>query len=479
MTTSSSTKHSSLSIRASEIVCKHSENAFFIFESSFAFLFWSSLFCICISVNDIFANESITQNFRCLYEQHQQDQISQKCVWFVQTKKAQKNYLMRKHESKIKNKLKQKTKKTLKQKEKIRIATKRIEKYTCKRCKHSIKFDNNIKLHEHIRTRHAKKSKSIVSQISKSKFISSVSSFQSMISSFFSSFQSVIESSATSFTSSKLLSFSIFTSTVVRERSKNVSSKFSSIATSRKSIFWIEIASRSVVASKFSRFSIATFKSMCKFSKNANVVCSSASFRTSTSSKLYLIVNDLYRMFVEKSNSFDLQSNQKKSLSSRNLDKCNSKNNCKFNFIQNRITSYFHATISSASKSIKFETFESTHARENVSRQFSIFSRSIWFISFLFRFSRIFRSFSVCKHCQKRFVIYWFIDWITSNVSKVENNEIFMKMRYWRFASFHSTLRKYWLFYFEKIITLRKLTCCLFVVCSLFFFINRWSIWKN
>ena len=148
---------------------------------------------------------------------------------------------MRKHESKIKNKLKQKTKKTLKQKEKIRIATKRIEKYTCKRCKHSIKFDNNIKFHEHIRTRHVKKSKSKFVQ----QFVEFVVSFS--ISSVSSS-RSIIFSS---FSSSKFLSFSIFTSEIVRERSKNVSSKFvieslaisfeissdfSSIATSRKSI---------------------------------------------------------------------------------------------------------------------------------------------------------------------------------------------------------------------------------------------------
>ena len=77
---------------------------------------------------------------------------------------------MRKHESKIKNKFKQKAKKLTKQKREIRITTKRIKKYTCKRCK-TIKFDNNIKFYEHIRIRHAKKSKTIVLfflQISKS-----------------------------------------------------------------------------------------------------------------------------------------------------------------------------------------------------------------------------------------------------------------------------------------------------------------------
>ena len=420
----------------------------FIFESPFAFLSWSSLLCTCISANDIFTNQSITQDFRFLYEQHQQSQISQKCSWFIQAKKTQESYLMRKHEMKVKSKIKQKAKKLLKQKKKIRITTKRVEEYTCKRCKHSIKFDNNIKFHEHIRIRHVKKSKSVVSlsaQISESL----VSSFQSITSSSFTSSKIVVESSI------------IFTSF-------EIVSEFLSIATSKKSIFWTEIVSRSVVASKFFRFSIATLKSMCKSLKNANIVCSSISSRIFTSSRFYLIVNDLFRMFVEKSSSFDLQTCQNKSLFSRSFDKCNFKNKC--DFIQNRITSYFHATISFASKSIKFETFESTHVRESFSRHFSIF-HSISFISRSFRFSRIFRSFSVCRHCQKRFVIYWFIDWVKRNVSKIENNEIFMRMRYWRFASLHSVLRKYW-FLLEKVIILKKSTCCLFVC-----FARSFSLW--
>ena len=143
-------------------------------------------------------------------------------------------------------------------------------------------------------------------------------------------------------------------------------------------------------------------------------------------------------------------------------DKYNFANKC--NFIQNNITLYFHAMITFVFKSIKFETFAFTHVRENVFRQFSIF-HFISFTSFFFRFLKIFRSFSVCKHCQKRFVIYWFIDWVTSNVTKIENNKIFMKMRYWRFVFFRFVLKKYWFFYFEKVIILKKSTCCLFVCC--------------
>ena len=450
MTISSSTTHSSLSNRASEIVCKHSKNAFFIFESSFDILFWSSLLCICLDAND-----SRTQNFRILYHEHTNSNFTSvsRCSWFTQTKRTQENYLMRKHELQMKSKIKQKAKKLLKQQKEVRLIKKRVEKYICRRCKNkTIKFDNNIKLHEHIRIRHVKKSKS-----------TSVQQFVEFVVSFFISFVSSSRSIIFSFfTSSKFISFSMFASEIVRERSESISS-ISSAVTSRKSISWAEIASRSIVAFKFSRLSIATSKSMCKFSENANTVCSSTSSRISTSSRLYLIVNDLYRMFAEKSSSFDLQRHQMRFSFSKIIDK----SNCKFDFIQSRITSYFNAMILFVFKSIKFEAFSAMHAsikqsiRISFSRIFRFFSSSIRIF-----FSTFSRSFSVCKHCQRRFVIYWFIDWVMPNVSKVENNEIFMKQRYWSFASSRSTLKKYWLFYFEKVITLKKLehVVCLFVV---------------
>ena len=84
-----------------------------------------------------------------------------KMLLIYSSKKTQKNYLMRKHEMKMKNKIKQKAKKLTKQKKKIRLIQKRIEKYICRRCKNNTKFDNNIKFHKHIRIRHAKKSKSV------------------------------------------------------------------------------------------------------------------------------------------------------------------------------------------------------------------------------------------------------------------------------------------------------------------------------
>ena len=278
------------------------------FSNRFSFFFWSFLFYICLFVDD-----SKTQNFRSLYHEHTNSNLINvsKCNWFIQTKKIQKKYFVRKHELKIKHNFKQKTKKSLKQKEKIRITTKRIKKYTCKRCKHSIKFDNNIKFHEHIRIRHAKKSKS-------QSIVSFFTSFDSIMFLFFVSSKLIIQSLITFFSK---LSF------------------ISSIATLKKSIFWTKIVSRSIVASKFSRFSIATFKSIYKFSKNANIVYSFISFRIFILSKFYLIMNDFYRMFVKKSNSFNLQRYQMRSFFSKNFDKCNRDNNFKnkYKFIQNRI----------------------------------------------------------------------------------------------------------------------------------------------
>ena len=191
-----------------------------IFESSLLIFFWLFFLCICIDANDL-----KTQNFRSLYHKHTNSNLNSvsRCNWFTQTKKTQKNYDLRKHELKIKNKLKEKMKQLTKQKKKIRLIKKRTKKYICKRYKHSIKFNNNIKFHEHIRIRHAKKSKFVqkfvVSFVFESKF--SMSS------------RSII---FLSFTSSKFIFFSMFASEIVYERSKNISFILL-IATSKKSIF--------------------------------------------------------------------------------------------------------------------------------------------------------------------------------------------------------------------------------------------------
>ena len=139
---------------------------------------------------------------------------------------------------------------------------------------------------------------------------------------------------------------------------------------------------------------------MCKFSKNANVVCSFISFRIFTS-KFYFIVNDLFHMFVEKSNSFDLQRHQMRSFFSKIHDKYNFKNNC--DFIQSRITSYFHAMISFVFKSIKFETFASIYVsmKHSIRTSFSRIFRFFFFDAFFF--FDIFAFFSCLQTLSKTF----------------------------------------------------------------------------
>ena len=227
--------------------------------------------------------------------------------------------------------------------------------------------------------------------ISKSKFVS-----KQLMFSFFSSFWSISFFLLT-FKSSKFLFFSMSTSEIVREHSKSTFFfwnfvKFLVDCNIKKSIFWTKIVSRSIVAFKFFRFSIAIFKSMNKILKKFAICCLFVlfiSFRISISKhqnvqKFYFIVNDLIRMFVKKSNSFDLQRHLIHSFFSRDFDKYNFAN--KYDFIQNRITLYFYAIITFVFKSIKFEIFKSIYVREIFSRQFSISSHSIAFISFFFSF---------------------------------------------------------------------------------------------
>ena len=94
----------------------------------------------------------------------------------------------------------------------------------------------------------------------------------------------------------------------------------------------------------------------------------------------------------------------------------------------------------------KFSKF--THARESLSRQFSISMH-------VFRFSKIFYSISICRRCQEHFVIYLFSDWFTSIVSRVEKISIW---KYWfeevtKVVCFRTS--HYWLF-LEKVTTSRK-----------------------
>ena len=137
-------------------------------------------------------------------------------------------------------------------------------------------------------------------------------------------------------------------------------------------------------------------------------------------SESHLIVNDLHRMFLEKSKSMSLQQHQMRACSSRNFDKCSLKSSDRF--IQTRVTSYLNATISFAFETIEFEIFKSTHARESLSRQFSI-------LIHVSRFSKISHSSSICKRRQEHFVTHLFSNCFTSSASRIE--KIFILKKYW------------------------------------------------
>ena len=164
---------------------------------------------------------------------------------------------------------------------------------TCRRCNRIFNFNN--KFHEHIRQHHARKF------VKNFDFRVFALEFEYKFSK-----KSIIICSFVSFVSS------IF------------------FATSRSQIFSTKIVSQ-FLASRCSNLSIATYKIDSKSMKNAIVVCSFIfSFISSFDSvrkhqkshiqKFYLIVNDLSRMFVEKSKSFDLQQHQNRCRFSQNFD---------------------------------------------------------------------------------------------------------------------------------------------------------------
>ena len=107
-------------------------------------------------------------------------------------------------------------------------------------------------------------------------------------------------------------------------------STFSATSTSKKSIFWTEIVSRSIVSSKSSRLSISSSKSISRALENASLTLSSTSSQKSAQlrskhqntpsqksaqmrpkhQKPYLTLDDLHRMFAGKPKPIGLQSEE-------------------------------------------------------------------------------------------------------------------------------------------------------------------------
>ena len=329
----------------------------------------------------------------------------------------------------------------------------------CKRCKQNFNFNN--KFHEHIRQHHARKSiKSSDFRVSTSEFtckIKKKSTFTCLFVSsiFFATFTFIFESIL-----SKRSHLSIATLDITSKQTKiatmlitrritskrveiaifNCSFVFSSIsfATSRSQIFSTKTVSRFISSS--SNLSIATHR----ITSNSMKKLSITSFRTSVSEhqKSYLILNDLSRMFVEKSRSFDLRQHhncrffqqsfdirQSRSIKShlivkhlfemfdekfRRKNLFQSQNNVSFQTFsdQMQITIYFKLTIiqrssidqnskSSNSKNLNQHMFAKsirTIFSENLSekrikllyKMLDVFDETSFFIFILFRFFSIF-----------------------------------------------------------------------------------------
>ena len=198
-------------------------------------------------------------------------------ITFEQYTQQEKAYKLQQRQVEEKTRItKKKTKAKIE--EKTRIAKKKTKTFACRRCFE--KYFNNIKLHEHVRIKHCKKSKNFISSASSS------SAFSASITSF-------VTSSTTSTTF-------VFLST-----------------TSRNSISWVEVVSRSKKSNTSSRlsrlivkydlFTFSSFshlQSILQFQKSINNITKRIFITCSKTS--YLTVEDLYIMFHEKLKSSNL-----------------------------------------------------------------------------------------------------------------------------------------------------------------------------
>ena len=360
--------------------------------------FWSLFLCDCF-VNDLMFDMIVFKISQRIYQIHRNHSLC--CKWYLQAERVRDTHT--KHDRQVEqarlieqqsqnfsaqiienvmNSWQSIWKKLIQQQidenriEKKRQETEKIkaEIFACRRC--SVKFSNNIKLHQHICDHHTKKSKFVVSN--------SFTTFSQSIIFLFDSSKSATQSKILSFISSFTFSISIFSSPFTSKRV--ISSKISSLSGSAPEFV--------------SKHSENTF--ICSFTSSF-ISQKSATMRPTflfksifkTSSKFYLTIDDLFSMFVEKDMRAKLFAIQNSFFSSDI-----------FVLRQTRIISYFLLVI----KSTKFENFTSVYdsikqsIRISSSRSFS--SRFSFSIRFLF--STSFYFFSVCWRCQKSFVICLF-----------------------------------------------------------------------
>ena len=180
----------------------------------------------------------------------------------------------------------------------FKISSKRVKNtcvQICKHCKQNFNFNN--KFHDHIREHYAR---------------TFVKSSDFRVFALESAYKLVEKLAITCSFTSQFASFIFF-------------------ATSRNQIFEFEIFLKTIISSKRSNFTFATnkntSKSMKKLSINCSFIFSFSSFQISVRNfhefhiqKSHFIMNDFSRMFVEKSNSFDLQRYQNRRFSSQSFN---------------------------------------------------------------------------------------------------------------------------------------------------------------
>ena len=392
---------------------------------------WFSFLCHCFDIHDLMYQCAIEKTSQCFYQIHR-NHFLQKCCWFQQvnqvreqvrqeskqqvrcvaewqTWKAQWDQTIEQcvqvvvQSMKIEQKRLEEQQEIERQKvEKARIAKVKAEAFACKRC--SAKYSSNIKLHEHVRNHHAKKSKPAISSVATSSSTSS---------------QSIIALSSTSPPSTSshsivfLFDISNFVTTSKSQQTIVALSNTSSFTSSHSIISSSSTSKRvfSSISSKRSSLSNSASEFVSKRSKNAPL-CSltsssiSAFMRSTflfiksifaTLTKLYLTIIDLFSMFAGKFMKAKLFSSQNNPFSP---DISASR--------QARIIFYFLSI--SASKSTKFEIFTAVHAsmkqsaRATPSR--SSFRSSSFSSSTRFSFSTTLYFSSVCWHCQASLAIY-------------------------------------------------------------------------
>ena len=288
----------------------------------------------------------------------------------------------------------------------------RLTIFACRRC--SAKFPSNIKLHQHVQNHHQKKTEKSASEIAKSTSSESaiITSSEIVISTFlftstakpvtisiaeltFSATSSSSSEPASVLTSSISQSESIFdislsldssvTSISTSEGALSSSATSTPIATSRKQIFWAEIVSRSVIASKTSRLSISTSRSVSVCTETASNICSSTSPQTfsrnsaSKHQKFYLTIEDLFEMFdgkLKRMNLLHIKQHIKKIEFFPKI------------FYQSKITSYFSSaanqskTISQSSKTSNSRSFHQHMLAEAIRNTLSKWSEKSIILSY-------------------------------------------------------------------------------------------------